>query len=439
LAVMSTCHVVDLHLRVLRSERRDRLVEHLVQVAGAVPDGDLAGRGLWVTLLLGSDLLPVVLPGAQAPRPPATRAAPAPRNSVRRERYRNWSCSRPHDFVVLATLQVSAGDAKVATLQVSRLHVQGTRVQSGRHTPRGRRAGRRLGPDGVERRQRLPPGRAADEGPPCKQVLDELGYQAERGSPGPMRNGRSGLIALVLPELDVPYFAELTRAVIEQAALAGYTVVVDQTDGDPVRERELVMRGNRAAMFDGLIFNPLALSGARPAQPAVVGRRLVLLGERVVEGGLDHIMIDNVGAAELATRHLIELGRQRIAAIGDQFDETRQTGLLRTQGYRAALQAAGRSVVPELVRPPSSSTRRRRRRDGRAARAPRATRRGLLLQRPARARRPAHHPQPRPPRPDDIALVGFDDNRRRPLQHPQPHHDQPGQDPDRRRTQYNSS
>ncbi|GAA1560181.1 LacI family DNA-binding transcriptional regulator [Kribbella lupini] len=182
-----------------------------------------------------------------------------------------------------------------------------------------------------------------------QRALDELGYQPNAVA-RTLRNGRSGLIALVLPELDVPYFAELTRAVIEQAAVAGYTVVVDQTDGDPVRERELVMRGSRAAMFDGLIFNPLALGDAdlrdRPSSTPVV-----LLGERVVQGGLDHIMIDNVGAAELATRHLIDLGRQRIAAIGDQFDETRRTGQLRTQGFRAALQAAGREVIPELVRP----------------------------------------------------------------------------------------
>jgi LacI family repressor for deo operon, udp, cdd, tsx, nupC, and nupG len=182
-----------------------------------------------------------------------------------------------------------------------------------------------------------------------QRALDQLGYSPNAVARN-LRNGRSGLIALVLPELDVPYFAELTRAVIEQAALAGYTVVVDQTDGDPARERELVMRGNRAAMFDGLIFNPLAL-GSADLRNRSSSTPVVLLGERVIQGGLDHIMIDNVAAAELATQHLIDLGRQRIAAIGDQFDETRQTGRLRTQGYRAALHSAGREVIPELVRP----------------------------------------------------------------------------------------
>ena len=182
-----------------------------------------------------------------------------------------------------------------------------------------------------------------------QQVLDEMGYRPNAIA-RTLRQGRSGLIALVLPELDVPYFAELTRAVIQQAAAAGYTVVVDQTDGDPARERDLVTRGNRAALFDGLIFSPLALGGAdlrdRPSATPVV-----LLGERVTHGGLDHVMIDNVGAARLATEHLVALGRRRIAAIGDQRDETRQTARLRTQGYREALSAAGLPADPTLVRP----------------------------------------------------------------------------------------
>jgi DNA-binding LacI/PurR family transcriptional regulator len=181
-----------------------------------------------------------------------------------------------------------------------------------------------------------------------QQVLDEMGYRPNAVA-RTLRRGRSGLIALVLPELDVPYFAELTRAVIQQAARAGYTVVVDQTDGDPARERDLIMRGNRAALFDGLIFSPLALGGADLRDRASTAP-VVLLGERVVQGGLDHIMIDNVGAARLATQHLIGLGRRRIAAIGNQPDETRQTARLRTQGYQAALTDAGLPVDPTLIR-----------------------------------------------------------------------------------------
>jgi DNA-binding LacI/PurR family transcriptional regulator len=180
-------------------------------------------------------------------------------------------------------------------------------------------------------------------------VLDEMGYQPNAVA-RTLRNGRSGLIALVLPELDVPYFAELTRAVIERAARSGYTVVIDQTDGDPQRERDLVTRGNRAALFDGLIFSPIGLGDEdladRPSKAPVV-----LLGERVHGHTFDHVVIDNISAARIAVQHLAGLGRRRIAAIGHQPDETRQTAQFRTRGYHEALAAAGLPAEERLMRP----------------------------------------------------------------------------------------
>jgi LacI family repressor for deo operon, udp, cdd, tsx, nupC, and nupG len=165
-----------------------------------------------------------------------------------------------------------------------------------------------------------------------------------------LKHGRSGLIALVVPELDVPYFAELARAVVTTAREFGYTVVVDQTDGEPDRERELIMRDGSAAMFDGVILSPLALSQTDLAQRDATSP-LVLLGERIADSEYDHVTIDNISAARLATSHLIELGRTRIAAIGDQPYETGETAQLRTRGYELAHEEAGRAVDPSLVIP----------------------------------------------------------------------------------------
>lgn len=182
-----------------------------------------------------------------------------------------------------------------------------------------------------------------------RRALADLGYQPNLVARN-LRQGRSGMIALVLPELGVPYFSELTGFVIDEAGRRGYTVIIDQTDGDPERERQLVLANERAALFDGLIFSPLALSAAD-----LISRTsttpVVLLGERVDGAAFDHIAIDNVAAARAATEHLIGIGRSRIAAIGDQPYETGETAQYRTQGYGEALNAAGRQVDPELVIP----------------------------------------------------------------------------------------
>ncbi|WP_066516065.1 LacI family DNA-binding transcriptional regulator [Curtobacterium ammoniigenes] len=182
-----------------------------------------------------------------------------------------------------------------------------------------------------------------------EEAVAALGYRPNLVARN-LKSGRSGLIALIVPELDVPYFAELARAVVTTARAYGYTVVVDQTDGEPDRERELIQREGTAALFDGIILSPLALSAADlpphdPAQP------LVLLGERVAGSEYDHVAIDNVAAARAATSHLFDLGRRRIAAIGDQPYETGETAQLRTTGYRLAHEDRGIPVDESLIIP----------------------------------------------------------------------------------------
>jgi DNA-binding LacI/PurR family transcriptional regulator len=177
-------------------------------------------------------------------------------------------------------------------------------------------------------------------------AIDELHYRPNLAA-RQLRQGRSDVIALALPELDLPYFAELARSVIRYAEEKGWTVLIDQTDGLVERE-ELVLDGIRGRLIDGLIFSPIAL-GAEELERRRDTTPLVLLGERVYDGPADHVSIDNVAAARAATAHLIELGRQRIAAIGDQPRPQSQTAHLRLQGYQEALAAAGLPCVPELV------------------------------------------------------------------------------------------
>jgi DNA-binding LacI/PurR family transcriptional regulator len=76
---------------------------------------------------------------------------------------------------------------------------------------------------------------------------------------------------------------------------------------------------------------------------------MVLLGERIWHGPADHVAIDNTAAAADATRHLAELGRERIAAIGAQDRPSGVTAQQRLAGYRFALADAGLPADPRLV------------------------------------------------------------------------------------------
>ncbi|HEY3953880.1 MAG TPA: LacI family DNA-binding transcriptional regulator [Streptosporangiaceae bacterium] len=177
-------------------------------------------------------------------------------------------------------------------------------------------------------------------------AVAELGYRPNLSARN-LRGGRSGIIALAVPELGVPYFAELAQLVVEASADRGFTVLIDQTGGHADQER-LVLEGIRAHLIDGLIFSPLALG-----QPELASRRdttpLVLLGERIGGTLADHVAIDNVTAAREAVLHLVQQGRQRVAAIGAQRDASGETAHLRLAGYRQGLKQAGLRYNAALV------------------------------------------------------------------------------------------
>jgi DNA-binding LacI/PurR family transcriptional regulator len=179
-----------------------------------------------------------------------------------------------------------------------------------------------------------------------QRAIDELGYRPNLTARH-LRKGRTGIIALAVPELGNPYFAELAGAVIDAAAQHDYTVLLDHTGGR--RDKELlVCQGFRSHVMDGLILSPIELESA-DLLARTERSPLVLLGEREYDAPFDHIAIDNVAAARLAVRHLVGLGRRRIAFLGARRESAREPSHLRLRGWREELAASGLPADDGLV------------------------------------------------------------------------------------------
>jgi LacI family transcriptional regulator, repressor for deo operon, udp, cdd, tsx, nupC, and nupG len=179
-------------------------------------------------------------------------------------------------------------------------------------------------------------------------AIAELNYRPSLAS-RQLRMGRTHLLALAVPAISEPYFGELAHAMIEGAALSGYTVLIDETHGAAEQEG-VVAEGFQVRLIDGIIFSPLSMTG-----PQIAARRdrtpMVLIGEHATseDAGLDLVTIDNVASAEEATRHLLQAGRRRIAFLGYQAWRPRGTGQLRLKGYEQALRSARLPVDRGLV------------------------------------------------------------------------------------------
>ena len=185
-----------------------------------------------------------------------------------------------------------------------------------------------------------------------EQVLAELRYRPNVAARH-LRRGNSGMIAVALPELTQPYFAEVASELVRAASARQLTVLLNQTGGRASSERA-ISDGIDMPLMDGLVMSPLAL-GAEDLRHRVDPTPLVLLGEHIGDDSpFPHVAIDNRLAARTATEHLIGMGRRRVAAIGAKDPAgpnatPAETAALRLEGYRAALEAVGRPYDPALV------------------------------------------------------------------------------------------
>src|SRR5918992_413138 len=129
-----------------------------------------------------------------------------------------------------------------------------------------------------------------------ERAMAELDYRPNIAARN-LRRGRTGVIALALPNLSSPYFAEIANLVVREAAARELTVLVDATYGDPDREA-LVAEGFRSQLLDGIILQPWSIP-VPFLRERVDKTPLVLLGERRVRTA-DSVAIDSRAVAYTA-------------------------------------------------------------------------------------------------------------------------------------------
>ncbi len=175
-----------------------------------------------------------------------------------------------------------------------------------------------------------------------EQAIADLDYVPNFSARG-LRNGRSGVIALALPDLDTAYSSELAHFVVQSAQARGLSVQIEETHGGAEGERRLLSRA-RAQLIDGLILNPTRLETSA-VQADVQLPPVVLIGE-VDQPVADHVWVDNVAASREMVEVLLRAGHRRIAVLG-RLDSA--SCRLRLRGFTDAMSSAGLRGDPELL------------------------------------------------------------------------------------------
>ncbi|BDI22091.1 LacI family DNA-binding transcriptional regulator [Herbiconiux sp. L3-i23] len=185
---------------------------------------------------------------------------------------------------------------------------------------------------------------AADLAERVRSAAAELDYTPNRSARS-LRRAHSELIALVIPDIENPFFTALARGVEDVAREAGFSVVLCNTDDDLARESDY-LRVALAERMAGVVLAPASersdLSGLVAA-----GRPIVAVDRAPHEHSVDIVTVDNVAAGRHATEALIARGARRIACITGPAGVDTADG--RAEGWRAALTEAGLPADESLV------------------------------------------------------------------------------------------
>ncbi len=194
------------------------------------------------------------------------------------------------------------------------------------------------------------PGVAEERRRRVQDAMVRLGY-APRA-----RERRTRRIGLVIEALRVPvltdiFYGEVIAGIQAEAQALGCPIWLHTFD-QAAESIDAVTQAARAEC-DGLILaNGGELTDARIDRLAASSIPLVLVDNHVLGRELHCVLVDNLGAGYIATRHLIDLGHRRIAMLPGP---RRYRNLVdRLDGYLDALAEAGIPHDPALTPAPPS-------------------------------------------------------------------------------------
>jgi DNA-binding LacI/PurR family transcriptional regulator len=204
---------------------------------------------------------------------------------------------------------------------------------------------------GVATVSRVLNGRANVAAPTRERVLAairELGFRPSSVARN-LSLGRTGVVGVVVPFFTSPSAVERVRGIVEVLSHSSYDVSLFDVESPDRRRRAFELLG-RADRTDGLLVVSLVPPPAEVDLLAAVRLPCVLVD--ALHDRLPHLVIDDVAGGAMATRHLVELGHERIAFIGDKPpDEYRfHSSRDRTLGFQQALADAGLPVREGYVR-----------------------------------------------------------------------------------------
>jgi LacI family transcriptional regulator len=150
-----------------------------------------------------------------------------------------------------------------------------------------------------------------------------------------LASGSTRTFGLIVPSFRNSLFVDIAEGAQRTAAGSRYRLQLANAEADLAAQNDHI-EFFTGARVTGMLFAPMQNSRFEIGKLRRQGVPVVLLNFAAPEHDLCTVLVDNEQVGYLAARHLIELGRRRIALVGGRYDlqptSRRRRGVLRAVG-----------------------------------------------------------------------------------------------------------
>jgi LacI family purine nucleotide synthesis repressor len=176
------------------------------------------------------------------------------------------------------------------------------------------------------------------------KIIEELEYQPSSLAAA-LTGKRTFTIGVLVPDIANPFFAEVARALENNARETGYAIILCSTDYQQEREQdymELLIK----KQVDGIIIatEPKDLKVFKKLRSRSIPFVMFSVGHLALSSHV--VTIDDIRGGYLAGRYLLEKGHKKIAMITEM---DRPSGRLRLDGFKQSLSDQGIDLDSNLV------------------------------------------------------------------------------------------
>ncbi len=163
-----------------------------------------------------------------------------------------------------------------------------------------------------------------------------------------LKTNKTRTLGIIVPDMTISFFPQLIRGAEMAARHRGYALIAVNSDDDAERQKELLSL-LRSQRVDGILL--VVASAPTPVNQLSrmidAGIPVVCLDRIPDRVPVDSVSLEDMEAAQMAVKHLIETGSRRIAIVTGPLSLKNERR--RLVGYKKALELAGISREDNLV------------------------------------------------------------------------------------------